>query len=361
MAWKTRATEALGIEHPIVQAPMAGGPTTSRLVAAVSNAGGLGSLGAAYLPPETLREQVKEIRALTRLPFGVNLFVPSPFEVEPESIERSNALLGPYREELGISTPPGELSSFEESFEDQLAVIVEERVPVFSFTFGSLEAELVGRLKESGATVVGTATTVREGLRLEEDGVDVVVAQGSEAGGHRGTFLGEFEDALIGTMALVPQMADALTVPVVASGGIMDGRGLAAALILGAEAAQMGTAFLTCEESGAHPDFKRAVLEATEDETAVTRAFSGRAARGLKNRFMVEVGGHEEELPPFPVQNALSRDVRSAAQKQDRPEFMSLWAGQAVRLARPTTAAQLVESVAEEAEAALRGFARWIT
>jgi len=279
----------LGIEYPIVQAPMAGGPTTPKLVAAVSNAGGLGSLGAAYLSPETLREQEWEICDLTEEPFGVNLFVPSSFDADPAMIERANALLGPYRKELGIEAPE-KISSFAESFEDQLEVVLEERVPVFSFTFGSLGPELVGRLKENGTAVVGTATTVCEGLRLEEDGVDVVVAQGSEAGGHRGTFLGDFKDALIGTMALVPQMVDALAIPVVASGGIMDGRGLAA-LVLGAEAAQMGTAFLACKESGAHPEFKRAVLKAAEDETAVTRAFSGRAARGVKNRLVLNRSG----------------------------------------------------------------------
>ena len=356
MKTDTRVTKSLGIEHPIVQAPMAGGPTTPELVAAVSNAGGLGSLGAAYLPPGTLREQVRVMRSLTERPFGVNLFVPSPFEINPERIGYANKLLGLYRKELGIETPE-KFSSFEENFEDQLAVVLEERVPVFSFTFGSLRPELVERLKENGAMVVGTATTVREGLALEETGVDMVVAQGSEAGGHRGTFLGDFKDALIGTMALVPQMVDALSVPVVASGGIMDGRGLAAALVLGAEAAQMGTAFLACEESGAHNEFKRAVLETAEDETAITRAFSGRAARGLKNRFLIEVGERDGELPPFPVQNTLTKDVRAAAQKQDRPEFMSLWAGQAARLARSSSAAELVKSVVEGAEAVLRELA----
>jgi nitronate monooxygenase len=348
----TRVTATLGIDHPILQAPMAGGPTTAALVAAVSNAGGLGSLGAAYLSPEKLREQVGEIRALTDRPFNVNLFLPSPFEVDPRRIERANELLAPYREELGIGSP-GIPSSFEQDFGEQLEVVLEERVPVFSFTFGSLAPELAGRLKENGTKVVGTATTVREGLRLEVDGVNVVVAQGSEAGGHRGTFLGDPANALIGTMALVPQMVDALSIPVVASGGIMDGRGLAAALVLGAGAAQMGTAFLACEESGAHPEFKRAVLEAAEDETAITRAFSGRAARGIVNRFLTEVGADEEGLAPFPVQNALTRDVRAAAQKQDRPEFMSLWAGQAARLARRTTAANLVRETVKEAEAAL--------
>ena len=185
---------------------------------------------------------MREVRSLTERPFGVNLFVPLPFEVSPERIGHANELLGPYREELGIEAPE-KFSSFEESFE----VALEEQVPVFRFTFGSLRPELVGRLRENGAAVVGTATTVREGLRLEEDGVDMVVAQGSEAGGHRGTFLGDFKDALIGTVALVPQMVDVLSVPVIASGGIMDGRGLAAALVLGAEAVQMGTAFLACE------------------------------------------------------------------------------------------------------------------
>jgi nitronate monooxygenase len=357
MIGNTRVTKALGIEYPVLQAPMAGGPTTPELVAAVSNAGGLGSLGAAYLPPETLREQIREIRDLTVGPFGVNLFVASPFEADPARIERANALLGAYRKELGLEAPE-RFSSFEENFEDQLEVVLEERVPVFSFTFGVPDESRLRRLRESGITTLGTATTAREGLRLERDGVDAVVAQGSEAGGHRGTFLGDFRDALVGTIALVPQMVDALSVPVIASGGIMDGRGLAAALVLGAEAAQMGTAFLACEESGAHPEFKRAVLDAAEDETAVTRAFSGRAARGIKNRFLIEVGEHEDELPPFPVQNTLTKDVRAAAQEQDRPEFMSLWAGQATRLARPTSAAELVGTVVEGAKVTMRELAQ---
>lgn len=353
----TRVTKILGIEHPVVQAPMAGGPTTPDLVAAVSNSGGLGSLGAAYLSPEKLREEVREIRARTKAPFGINLFVTPPFEAEPERIRHANALLEAYRDELGIETPEG-FCSFEESFEDQLEVILEERVPVFSFTFGVPSQMRLRELGEAGITTVGTATTVREGKRLQEDGVDVVVAQGAEAGGHRGTFLGDYRDALIGTMALVPQMVDALSIPVIASGGIMDGRGLAAALALGAEAAQMGTAFLACEESGAHPEFKRSVLEAAEDETAVTRVFSGRAARGLKNRFLIELAAHEEELPPFPVQNTLTKDIRAAAQKQNRTEFMSLWAGQAARLALPTGAAEVVRRVVEGAEAALREVAQ---
>jgi nitronate monooxygenase len=356
MTSETRLTKSLGIQCPIVQGPMAGGPTTPRLVAAVSNAGALGSLGAAYLPPHILREQIAEIRRLTEGPFNVNLFLPLPFEADPVRIRRAGELLDPYRQELGIEDP-GKPSSFEEDFYDQFEVIIEEHVPVFSFTFGTLARELTDRLRENGTHVVGTATTVEEGTRLERDGVDAVVAQGAEAGGHRGTFLGDVQDSLIGTMALVPQMVDALSIPVIAAGGIMDGRGLAAALTLGAEAVQMGTAFLTCEESGAHHAFKNAVLESTEDQTAITRAFSGRAARGIENRFLVEVGAHEQEIPPFPVQNALTRDVRAAAQEQNRPEFMSLWSGQGLRLARSNTAAELIRSAITGAEAALAGAA----
>lgn len=184
MTLETRVTQALKIQHPVVQAPMAGGPTTPELVAAVSNAGGLGSLGAAYLSPNTLREQVWEIRRRTEAPFNVNLFVPSPFEADPERIERSDKLLEPYREELGIQAPETP-SSFEESLDDQLEVVLEESISVFSFTFGVPNEEQLRRLRDAGIITVGTATTVREGLRLEESGVDVIVAQGGKAGAPR--------------------------------------------------------------------------------------------------------------------------------------------------------------------------------
>jgi nitronate monooxygenase len=358
MARETGLTRALGMEHPVIQAPMAApmaAPiTTPELVAAVSNAGGLGSLGAAYMPPEALRETIQKVRALTDGPFAVNLFVPVPFEADPRRIERSEHLLEPYRRELGVEPASlGPQTRYLEDFDEQLAVVIEERVPVFSSTFGSLPRVEVERLQENGTTVVGTATTVEEGERLQAEGVDAVVAQGAEAGGHRGTFLGDFGASMVGTMALVPQMVDALAVPVVASGGIVDGRGVAAALCLGAQAVQMGTAFLACEESGAHPSYKAAVLDATEDGTEITRAFSGRPARGIKNRLLLELAEYEGDLPPYPVQNTLTKGIRGAAREQDRPEFMSLWAGQGARLARPAKAADLIREVAEQAEATL--------
>lgn len=351
MVLETGLTRTLGLECPVIQAPMAGGTTTPELVAAVSNVGGLGSLGAAYMPPRAIQEAIGRVRSLTDKAFAVNLFVPTPFEADPRRIEHSQRLLEPYRRELGVE--PAKPTRYREDFYEQLAVVIEERVPVFSFTFGSLPKAEVERLKVAGAAVVGTATTVEEGERLQAEGVDAVVAQGAEAGAHRGTFLKDFGGSMVGTMALVPQLADTLDVPVIASGGIMDGRGLAAALCLGAQAVQMGTAFLVCEESGAPPAHKAAVLGATDDGTAITRAFSGRPARGLKNRFLLEMGEHEGDLPPFPVQNALTGDIRGAAREQDRPEFMSLWAGQAARLARRAKAADLVRALADEAEAVL--------
>lgn len=353
MSLSTKNTKQLNIEHPVVQAPMAGGATTPELIAAVSDAGGLGSLGAGYTAPGALRETISRIRSLTDRPFAVNLFVPESFEADKELVEHANKLMQPYREDLGIQAPAG-ITSYALSFEEQLAVVLEERVPVFSFTFGVPEEERISELKRAGITVFGTATTVREALALEGAGVDAVVGQGAEAGGHRGTFLGGHAEALVGTMALIPQLVDALSVPVIASGGIMDGRGLAAALMLGAEAVQMGTAFLTTQESGAHPEYKKAILGATEEDTAVTRAFSGKPARGIKNRFLQEMDEHGEHLPPYPVQNAWTKDIRSAAQEQDRPELMSLWAGQAPRLGRQQPAAELVERVVAEANAALQ-------
>jgi len=342
----TRVTELLRIEHPIIQAGMAGGATTPRLVATVSETGGLGTLGAAYMSPDAIRDAVAEVRSLTDRPFAVNLFVPEAFDPSLYDPREVNAPLARYREELGIEAPE-DVGNFVQPFEDQLAVVLEERVPVFSFTFGAPEEAQVSALKEAGTVLVGTATTVREGSVLEERGVEAVVGQGSEAGGHRGTFIGDFESALVGTMALVPQLADSLSVPVVAAGGIMDGRGLAAALVLGAEGVQMGTAFLPCPESGIHPKYKEAVLAVESEETALTRAFSGKPARGIRNRFLSEMDG--EEVPEYPVQNAYTRDIRAAAAKEDRIELLSLWAGQAARLGRAMPAAEVVEGTVREA------------
>jgi nitronate monooxygenase len=248
-------------------------------------------------------------------------------------------------------------------------VAVEERVPVFSFTFGLLPADDLAALHGAGAFVMGTATTVREARALEAAGVDAVVAQGAEAGGHRGSFLGPGH-ALVGTLALVPQVVDAVSVPVVAAGGIMDGRGIAAALALGARAVSLGTAFLACPESGASPPYRRAVLanglvpgprslreaelgRGDDDPTAVTRAFTGRAARGLRNRFLEEMA--DAPVLPYPLQHALTADLRREAARAGKAELLSLWAGQGAPLARARPAAELVRDLAREAEEAVEG------
>ncbi|MEX2536277.1 MAG: DUF561 domain-containing protein [Trueperaceae bacterium] len=350
MRFQTQLTRRLGLEHPIIQAPMAGGATTVDLVAAVSQAGGLGSFGAAYSSPEQIVELSRELRSRTDRPFAINLFVPLP-EPRPSDPSAMVAAISGYHEELGLSAP-GPPTWTQDPFEGQFEAVLESGANVFSFTFGTPPDDAMKALKQQGVFVIGTATTVKEAVTLERLGVDAIAAQGSEAGAHRGTFAAPFESAMIGTLALVPQVVDAVTVPVIASGGIMDGRGVAAALALGAQAAQMGTAFLTCDEAGISPAHKEAILAAGEDETRVTRAFSGRPARGIVNRFMkeVEMADGGDRLLPFPLQNTLTSEMRKAAGQQGRAEYLSLWAGQGVRLACRLSAKELVEHVTAELE-----------
>jgi nitronate monooxygenase len=338
----------LGIRHPIIQAPMGGANATPpALVAAVSNAGGLGFLGAAYMPPDQIARESAAIRALTPKPFGINLFTPTPSAELPSDISPALERLAPFHEELRIPAPvKPTLPSF--GFDDQLAAVLESGATVFSFTFGIASTDDIERAKKKGITVIGTATTVDEAIALERAGVDAIAAQGSEAGAHRGTFLHSFESSMIGTMSLVPQLVAAIRVPVIASGGIMNGRGIAAALELGASAVQMGTAFLVTDECGIAESYKRAVMSASEHSTKITRAFSGRPARGIVNRAMETIEQEPLAILPYPYQNALTRPMRSAATEQDRPEYLSLWAGQGVRLARRMPAAALVETLVRE-------------
>jgi nitronate monooxygenase len=354
MPLQTVLTRRLGLSHPIIQAPLAGGGDTPELVAAVGEAGALGFIGAAYLTPPQITAASRAVRARTARPFGISLFALPPAPGGPMDARLALARLAPYHAELDL--PPPTLPTLPaDPFEDQLAAALESEASVFSFTFGVLPASAITAIKARGMFLMGTATTVEEAVALEKAGVDAVVAQGSEAGGHRATFAADFHGAMVGTVALVPQMVDAVRAPVVASGGIMDGRGIAAALALGASAVQMGTAFLTCEEAGIPEAYKQAILTAREHETRLTRAFSGRPARGIVNRFMTEVERADagEAILPFPLQNALTRPLRSAAARLGRAEFLSLWAGQGVRLARRQSAADLVARLATETAAAL--------
>lgn len=349
---ETSLTRALGVALPIIQGPMAGGVTTPQLVAAVANAGGLGSLGAGYMDAATIRSAIREIRALTGRPFAVNVFVGEPPADATSGVDEINEAMHVYRRELGLDAPT-QLKGVP-LLEEQLLVVLEERVPILSFTFGVLSAAWLQQLHSAGCSVIGTATTVREAVALADAGVDVVVAQGAEAGGHRGTFLAPVDRSMVGLVALLPQVVDRVRIPVVAAGGIMDGRGIVAALALGAAGVQLGTAFLPCPESGAHPKYKDAVLSATDESTVLTRVFSGKPARGIANRFIAEMSRYDGAIPPYPIQHQLTTDIRRAAAAAGRAELMSLWAGQAAGMSASRPAGEVVTTLNAQVETILR-------
>lgn len=350
---QNRLTELLNVKYPIIQAPMAGGPTTPELVATVSNAGGLGALGAGYMTPDAMRTAIHAVRACTDKPFGVNLFIPSPTEAADADVTRmANHLqsISPFTTEAANVTA---VKDDPKRFSDQLGVVLSEQVPVFSFTFGVLGEAEIKQLQQRGTVVVGTATCVLEAVILEAAGVDAIVVQGFEAGGHRGSFVGNPAGSLVGTMALVPQVVDKLHVPVIASGGIMDGRGIVASLALGASAVQMGTAFLATDESGAHKAFKHSLLHSHDTDTVLTDAFSGKLARGIRNAFINRMQDYSGGIPPYPIQNALTRPLRNWAAQESNAEYMSLWAGQSSALSRGVSAAELIRQLVAEVDIAL--------
>src|SRR6187401_426944 len=350
----TSVARLLGTRYPIVQAPMAGGFTTPELVAAVSNAGALGSLGAAILPPDELRDAIAAIRRLTDQPFAVNLFAPlMPPEVDTEAIAAMQAVLAPFRAELGLPEAPLPSPPPPGLVEAQLAVVAEARVPVLSFTFGTLPFDAA---REAGSVILGTATTVAEAVELERLGVDAVVAQSGEAGGHRGTFLGPFENAIVGGVALVPRIVDHVSVPVLLAGGIMDGRGIAAALALGAEGVQLGTAFLGCPEAGSTA-LQRSTLAGAADRTLVTRAYSGRQARLVRTRLVDAIEDAGVDPLPFPLQAMLVAELRAAALEADRQDLLFVLAGQGSAAIRELPAAELVATLVSETEGAIRRLA----
>ncbi|HUZ33978.1 MAG TPA: nitronate monooxygenase [Xanthobacteraceae bacterium] len=337
----------LGIEHPILLAPMAGSGGTPELAAAVSNAGGLGAWGGAYAKPDELAAAIRKIRQLTARPFNINLFAggyATDHGIDPQPMLE---IVAQVHAELGLpapSLPP----LAENPFAAQLEVVLEERPPVFSFTFGVPSAAQMAALKQRDIIVIGTATTAAEARVLAQLGVDAIVAQGAEAGAHRGTFAASFEESMVPLTRLMRDIRADITVPVIASGGIMDARDVAGCLNEGAAAVQLGTAFLPCPESGAPPVHKQALLAAKEDTTVITRAFSGRPARGLSNRFIAMVAGKEGAILPFRQQNDLTRPMRNAAGLKGIADLISLWAGQGVARSRAMPAADLVAALLEE-------------
>ncbi|PWE43714.1 NAD(P)H-dependent flavin oxidoreductase [Pseudomonas prosekii] len=345
----TRILDLLGIELPIIQAPMAGA-TDSAMVIAASNAGGLGSMPAAMLSVEQLREELKTIRQQSQRPFNVNFFCHQPPAPDEQKADAWKNLLEPYYRELGADfdapTPVSNRAPFDET---ACALIEEFRPEVVSFHFGLPQQALLERVKATGAKILSSATTVEEAVWLEQHGCDAIIAMGYEAGGHRGMFLSDDLSSQVGTFALLPQVVDAVKVPVIAAGGIGDVRGIVAAFHLGASAVQLGTAYLFTPEARISAAHHKALRTAKESETAVTNLFTGRPARGILNRVMREIGPMSDKAPAFPLAGGALLLLRA----KDPADFANLWAGQAFTLGIELTTAELTRRFAEEALAKL--------
>lgn len=352
MKLDTRIQDLFGIELPIVQAPMAGS-VGSEMVIAVSEAGGLGSLPCAMLSVEQARAEIGIIRQRTARPINLNFFCHTPPNDEQREVAWKRHLER-YYVELGIDPQRPILSAARTPFGSDMCDVVEEFVPeVVSFHFGLPDARLVDRVKATGAKIISSATSVDEARWLVDRGCDAVIAQGYEAGGHRGIFLGDDIRSQAGTMALVPQVVDAVRVPVIAAGSIADARGIVAAFALGASAAQMGTAYLLCPEAKTSPIHRAAIKAAKDSDTVLTNVLTGRPARGIINRLLREVGPMSEHAPQFPLTAGAIAPLRAKAEAAGSGDFSPLWAGQAAGMAQEVAAGELTQKLAREALAAM--------
>jgi nitronate monooxygenase len=344
-------TRRLGIDAPIIQGPFGSGLSSVDLVAAVSGNGGLGSFGAHHLDGAGIREVAERIRARTHRAFALNLWIPHQEADDPpltgEQWRAASNLLRPWFRELGVEVPDRP-ARFMPRYDEQIEALLEVRPPVFSFVFGVPAPDVLERCRRAGIVTIGAATTPEEAKLLAHAGVDMIVATGMEAGGHRVSFLREPEDCLTGTMALVPQVVDSVEVPVIAAGGIAERRGVQAALRLGAAAVQVGTAFLACEESNAPALHRSMLFSDAARRTSLTRAFSGRLARGIHNEFIERMRGMERDFAPYPVQGWLTARLKEAAVKAGRADMLSLWSGQGAALLRHRRANDLLQSLAKD-------------
>jgi len=360
--------QRLSSELPvIIQAPMAGGITSPALVAAVSNAKGVGSFATGYLSAEQVEQGIRKIKELTNKPFAVNVFIPNTPEENPAQIKQYHEALNQFKRELNLPEEHEVPSCLvpEDNFQAIIDILLQERVEIVSFTFGNLPLDVIKAFKNNNTYLIGTVTSLEEAKLLADSGIDALVLQGHEAGGHRGGFFTSAKQASIGTLALIPQVARQITLPLIAAGGIMDGSGIVAALALGASGVQMGTAFLTTEESTANATYKAALLgmrNSASDPTASTTAYSGKMARSIHTPFIEHIEGSVSSMPAYPIPNTLSGPVRKEAAKQGTSNYMSMWSGQGVSLVREgLTAEALLQQLHAEIKLALDSLAELST
>jgi nitronate monooxygenase len=351
MWYKTKATELLGIDYPIMQGPFGGGLSSPALVAAVSNAGGLGGYGAYTLNPQDIYAIDKQIKAATNKPYNINLWV-SDIDapggtISDEHFDAAKQLFKPYFDEAGIPLPE-KPAPFISRFENQVDVILHTRPKVFSFVFGIPSADILEQCRKLGIKTVGAATTLDEAIALEAAGVDMIVASGFEAGGHRPSFLARAEQSITGTFVLLQLIREKVKTPVIAAGGIANSRGVAAAFMLGADAVQIGTAFLACDESGALPVHRQTLFSDAAKYTTLTRAFTGRLGRGIANSITTELLGKESEFLPFPLQTTFMSSLRKAALEKEKWNMILFWGGQIAPILKHTKAEALMQSLIEE-------------
>lgn len=347
---KTKFTKLLGIDYPIVQGPFGGGLSSVKLTITVSNAGGLGSFGCQPYSSKEIIETCSDIRKLTNKPFNINLWVNDRDErlATYDNYKKLTELFKPYFNELGLPIPERQ-TNLGPKFEEQLEAIYESKPAVFSFVYGIPSSAILEKCRSLGIKTVGAATTVDESIALENAGVDAIVATGFEAGGHRVSFLRSPEDSLTGTFSLIPQVADSIKIPIIAAGGIGDARGIKAALALGADAVQMGTAFLATSESNASQDHKDKLFTSDAKYTTPTKVFTGRLSRGIRNRLTEELKNHEDLFAPYPLQSKFMVLLKAyPATENSNPDFKSYWAGQSASLLKHRDAKILIETLVKE-------------
>ncbi|MCW3118562.1 MAG: nitronate monooxygenase [Chitinophagaceae bacterium] len=354
MWYQTKASEILGIQYPILQGPFGGNLSSVELVSTVSNTGGLGGYGAYTLSPQEIVEVDQQIKAATNKPYNINLWVSdtdaADGSVSDEQFKKAQSLFKPYFDELGIGLPE-KPAPFKSRFENQVEVILYQRPPAFSFTFGVPSADILERCRRLGIVTIGAATTPDEAIILESAGVDMIIASGFEAGGHRPSFLAPAESSTTGTFVLLQLIKEKVKIPVIAAGGIANGKAVAAALALGADAAQIGTAFLATDESNATAIHKQMLFSDAAKFTTLSRAFTGRLGRGITSRIAKDLIHKENRFLPFPLQTQFMSHLRKAAIEQEKWDMILFWGGQIAPMLKHTKAAELMKSILEETTA----------